>query len=166
MTTLAAAQAALAVAHQVVYGYGVVVAKLAGHARTAALRRLVEHQLSRDRLADIVHVEGGVPVAARPAYALPFSLSDAMDAYRLAASLEDAVAGTAWDLVAMSAAASHPRQVAVDALGDAAAWATWWRSLTTTSGEPALPGQPEPSQPSTTPTSSPSSSITPSGSTS
>ena len=146
----AALSAALEVEHQVVYGYGVAGAHLVHRRdRTAALRRLAEHQELRDALAAAVSAAGGVPAVAAPAYALPFPVTDQVGAARLAVRLEDATAGACWDVVAAAPAKSSGRRLAVPALAAAATWALHWRALAPAAAPPpALPGQPtKPNQP-------------------
>lgn len=142
MSELAALQAALAVEHQSVYGYGIAGAHLSGHLRETCLRRLDEHSAQRDRLAALVTAAGGTPVAAAPAYALPFPVTDATSAERLAARLEDAGTGTAWDLAAASTPGSAARRLAVAQLSDAAGWAARWHARAGDPPPPPLPGQP------------------------
>jgi hypothetical protein len=176
MTPLAAMQAALTVEHQVVYGYGVVGARMGGHTndvtRDECVARLDAHRTLRDELADLVRTAGGVPVAGAPAYNLPFPVQRRSDAAHLGAVLEDAVTGAMWDLIVSAATGTGARRLAVRELAEAAGWAARWRgSAWPVVDQPALPGQPQigqaqSSQPSTSPTSSSSVSTTPSGSTS
>jgi hypothetical protein len=187
VSLVAALQAALATEHAVIYGYGVVAARLRAHQpsyrvdRTDALRRLGEHQRRRDTLARLVRAGGGRPVAADPAYGLPIPVSDVQAAVDLGSTLEAATAGCWWDVIAASGPDTAERRLGVTALADATAWVQRWAYGGSTHLVPALPGQaasdqsgsgqsgsgqPGPSQPSTTPSSSVSSSITPSGSTS
>lgn len=175
MTPLAALQAALSVQHQVVYGYGVVGARLptrsgagqsAGVTRERCLARLDEHRLLRDTLTTLARAAGAEPEPGDPAYALPFRVHDPRTAARLGVLLEDAVAGAMWDVVASSQASSAARRTGVANLAAAARWSvTWQDAVLGGLPRPALPGQPA-SQPSTTATSSSSPSMTASGSTS
>jgi hypothetical protein len=88
---IAALQAALAAEHAAVYGYGVVGAMLAGGAQSQAHADWVAHQEARDTLEQMVLKLGATPVAASPAYQLPFPVTDHASAVRLAAVLEDGV---------------------------------------------------------------------------
>jgi Domain of unknown function (DUF4439) len=138
-----ALQAALAVEHEVVYGYGVVGARQVGPARRDAAGCLTRHRQLRDGLAHIVVTRGAVPAAAEPAYALPFAVDSTAAAALLAVRLEDATSGAAWDFLAVTAGTdARERQLGVRALILSAEWSTRWREL---SGEPALP--PFPGQP-------------------
>ncbi|MEU0669584.1 ferritin-like domain-containing protein [Streptomyces lavendulocolor] len=122
---LEAAQAALAAEHAAVYGYGVVGGRI-GDARAAeATAAHAAHRARRDALARAVRDLGGRPAASAAAYALPFPVPDAPAAVRLAAELEDRVAGVYSDLVRAS---SGPlRREAASALREAAVRAVRWR---------------------------------------
>ena len=141
MTTEEALAAALAVAHQVVYGYGVVAAHLAGAQRDAALERLQQHELLRDRVAAALAAEGGPQVAPSSAYSLPFRVDAEATALRLAARLEDGSAGAGWDVIAVAAAGSDVRRLGLALLDGAAQWSARWHSRLG-SPLPALPGEP------------------------
>uniref|UniRef100_UPI000EF574C3 ferritin-like domain-containing protein n=1 Tax=Streptomyces sp. E5N91 TaxID=1851996 RepID=UPI000EF574C3 len=96
---LDALQAALAAEHAAVYGYGVVGGRIAEDRRAEARTAYDAHRARRDALAREVRDLGGEPVAAAAGYALPFSVPDSTAAVRLAAELEDRVAGVYSDLV-------------------------------------------------------------------
>ncbi|AYG80083.1 hypothetical protein DWB77_02207 [Streptomyces hundungensis] len=130
---LDAAQAALAAEHAAVYGYGVLGGRLSGARAAEAHDALTAHRSRRDSLARTVRDLGGSPVAAAPAYALPFAVPDASSALRLATELEDRVAGVYSDLV--RAAQGPLRQEAAAALREAAVRAVRWRG-----GSVAFPG--------------------------
>ncbi|MGW4206123.1 ferritin-like domain-containing protein, partial [Streptomyces sp. NPDC004726] len=83
------------------------------------------HRARRDALARTVRDLGGRPVAAAPAYALPFPVPDAAAAVRLAVFLEDRVAGVYSDLV--RDAEGPLRKEAAVALREAAVRAVRWR---------------------------------------
>ncbi|RDG34977.1 DUF4439 domain-containing protein [Streptomyces corynorhini] len=135
MTTraLAAAQAALAAEHAVVYGYGVVGGRIDDARRAEATTAHAAHRVRRDALARTVRDLGGRPAAAAAAYALPFAVPDAPAAVRLAAELEDRVAGAYADLV--RAAEGPLRREAAGGLREAAVRAVRWRG-----GGVAFPG--------------------------
>lgn len=137
MTLLEALQAALSAEQQVIYGYGVLGAHLSGARLGYATECLSAHQTRRDAIATMVQAAGGTPVAAAPAYQLPFRVSNVDTARRLAVRLEQASAGAAWDLVADSGAGSAARTAAVGWLTDAATRLEHWGA------ELALPGQPD-----------------------
>ncbi|MFF9572560.1 ferritin-like domain-containing protein [Streptomyces sp. NPDC014685] len=122
---LKAVQAALAAEHAAVYGYGVVGARVDGKRRAEARSAHHAHRARRDVLARTVRDLSGEPVAARAAYALPFTVADPAAAVRLAALLEDRVANVYSDLV--RAAEGPLRREAADALREAAVRAVRWR---------------------------------------
>ncbi|MFD7900498.1 ferritin-like domain-containing protein [Streptomyces sp. NPDC059568] len=122
---LAAAQAALAAEHAAVYGYGVVGGRVDGDRRGEADAAYTAHRARRDALARTVRDLGGKPAVAAPAYALPFAVPDAAAAVRLAAELEDRIAGVYSDLV--RAAEGPLRREAAGALREAAVRAVRWR---------------------------------------
>ncbi|MYQ47984.1 DUF4439 domain-containing protein, partial [Streptomyces sp. SID4985] len=98
-TELTALQAALAAEHAAVYGYGVVGGRVGADRRAEAKAAWDAHRARRDGLARSVRDLGGEPVAASAAYALPFTVADSASAVRLAADLEQRVAGVYSDLV-------------------------------------------------------------------
>ncbi|GGW81927.1 hypothetical protein GCM10010503_69010 [Streptomyces lucensis JCM 4490] len=121
---LAALQAALAAEHAAVYGYGVVGGRIGERRRTEARAAYDAHRARRDSLVREVRGLGGEPVAASAAYALPFQVPDAPAAVRLAARLEERVAGVYSDLV--RAASGERRGAAAEALREAAVRAVRW----------------------------------------
>ncbi|MFJ8855646.1 ferritin-like domain-containing protein [Streptomyces sp. NPDC102437] len=123
--TRKAAQAALAAEHAAVYGYGVVGGRVADGRRAEAAAAHHAHRARRDALVRTVRGLGGEPVAAQAAYALPFAVPDPAAAVRLAAVLEDRVAGVYSDLV--RAAEGPLRREAADAMREAAVRAVRWR---------------------------------------
>lgn len=122
---LRALQAALAAEHAAVYGYGVVGGRIGDGRRTEAITAYDAHRARRDALVREVKDLGGRPVAASAGYALPFQVPDAAAAVRLAAELEDRVAGVYADLV--RAAGGGRRALAAEALREAAVRAVRWR---------------------------------------
>ncbi|MCX4765386.1 ferritin-like domain-containing protein [Streptomyces sp. NBC_01275] len=147
-----ALQAALAAEHAAVYGYGVVGGRIGEERRTEARAAYDAHRARRDALVREVRDLGAEPVAASAAYALPFAVADSAAAVRLAAELEDRVAGVYSDLV--RAAGEKRRAEAAGALREAAVRAVRWRGgsvpfpglaerngkNSATSGIPASPG--------------------------
>ncbi|MEU4098779.1 ferritin-like domain-containing protein [Streptomyces sp. NPDC026673] len=130
---LQAVQAALSAEHAAVYGYGIVGARVGGDLAEQARQAYDAHRARRDSLRRTVSDLGGQPVAAEPAYALPFAVPDRTAAVRLAAELEDRVAGVYADLV--RAADADLRRDAAGALREAAVRAVRWRG-----GSVAFPG--------------------------
>ncbi|WP_149825640.1 ferritin-like domain-containing protein [Streptomyces tailanensis] len=130
---LKAVQAALGAEHAAVYGYGVVGGKI-GEARQSEAREAYDaHRARRDELTRTVRDLGGRPDASAAAYALPFPVTDADSAVRLAAELEERVAGVYSDLV--RASEDDRRAAAAEALREAAVRAVRWRG-----GSVAFPG--------------------------
>jgi hypothetical protein len=121
---LKALQKALAAEHAAVYGYGVVGGRIREGRRTEARAAYDAHRARRDALVREVRDLGGRPVAADAAYALPFPVPDSAAAVRLAAELEDRVAGVYSDLV--RAATGGRRGTAAEALREAAVRAVRW----------------------------------------
>ncbi|MFH8451797.1 ferritin-like domain-containing protein [Streptomyces fungicidicus] len=121
---LRALQAALAAEHAAVYGYGVVGGRIGSDRRTEARTAYDAHRARRDALVRAVKDVGGEPVAAAAGYALPFQVPDAAAAVRLAAELEDRVAGVYGDLV--RAGTGERRREAADAMREAAVRSVRW----------------------------------------
>ena len=139
MTPTQALAAALAMEHQVIYGYGVAGAHLSAAARLGALRELDAHRLRRDQIAGLLAGErAAVPVAA-PAYALPFPVHDDPSARALCSRLETGCTGAAWDVAASTPPGSVARELGVTWLTQAAVAAARWTGV---SPGPSLPGQP------------------------
>ena len=88
---VAALQGALAAEHAAVYGYGIVGALVTGRAETLARADWLAHQEDRDNLEAMLVKLGATPVAASPAYQLPFPVTGEASAARLAVALEDGV---------------------------------------------------------------------------
>ncbi|MEU0917628.1 ferritin-like domain-containing protein [Streptomyces cyaneofuscatus] len=130
---LTATQTALAAEHAAVYGYGVLGGRITGKRRAEASAAYDGHRARRDALMRTVRDLGGAPVAADAAYALPFAVTDTTSALRLAAVLEDRVAGVYSDLV--RATEGPARADAAGALREAAVRAARWRG-----GNVAFPG--------------------------
>ena len=122
---LQALQAALAAEHAAVYGYGVVGGRIREGRRTEAQGAYDAHRARRDALARELRDRGATPAAASAAYALPFPVPDSDAALRLAAELEDRVAGVYSDLV--RATRGERRRSAAGALREAAVRAVRWR---------------------------------------
>jgi hypothetical protein len=133
--SVAALQGALAAEHAAVYGYGVVGAMLPGREQADARTDWTAHQVARDTLEAMLTRLGATPVAASPAYALPFAVTSVKSAARLAATLEEGVTRAYLGLVAVS----NPtlRAFAAQAMQTAANRSTAWSGATQ-----AFPGMP------------------------
>jgi hypothetical protein len=123
--TVEALRAALAAEHAAIFGYGVVGAHLGDDARNTAGQAEAEHRDRRDEVSLRIEAAGGELVAAEPAYALPFEVTDAASAMRLAAALEEGAAG-AWR-EALGGTADEERRLALESLIACAVMATRWR---------------------------------------
>lgn len=132
-TVIDALQAALAAEHAAVYGYTVVGGKVAAGREAEARQAYDAHRARRDVLIRTAVDLGAAPVAAEAGYALPFAVADPAGALRLAAYLEERVAGAYGDLV--RAGIGDVRRDAAGALREAAVRAVRWRG-----GSVAFPG--------------------------
>lgn len=133
--SVAALQGALAAEHAAVYGYGVVGAMLTGARQAHARTDWTAHQVARDTLATMLTRLGATPVAASPAYELPFGVTSAKSAAKLAATLEERVTRAYLGVVAVSNPAL--RTFAALAMQTSANRALAWSGTTT-----AFPGMP------------------------
>lgn len=117
--------AGLAAEHAVIFAYGPIGARLEGDHAALARDAEAAHRRRRDALLLRLSASGATPPAAAPAYALPFEVTDAASALRLAVHVEDRTAGVWRSLLARTEA--EERQLALDALVDCAVRATTWR---------------------------------------
>lgn len=129
-----AAQAALAGEHACVYGYGVVGSHLDEEDRDPVWRALTAHEEHRAALRRRLLALDVAPVAALPAYALPFRVDDARSARKLARTLETRLAALYADLIA-TGPARKLRRLAANGLVDATVRAARWGAEV-----PAFPG--------------------------
>jgi hypothetical protein len=134
-TGVTALQSALAAEHAAVYGYGVVGALLQGAAQADARADWTAHQFARDTLVSMLTKLGATPVAASPAYVLPFAVTSAKSAERLAATLEEGVTRAYLALVAVSDPTL--RSFGAQAMQTSACRGVAWSGTTT-----AFPGMP------------------------
>lgn len=136
MTTgISALQGALAAEHAAVYGYGVAGAMLTGAALAQARAGWTAHQVARDTLEAMLTRLGATPVAASPAYELPFAVTGPASAKELAAALEKGVTRAYLALVAVNDPAL--RTFGAKAMQISANRATAWSGITV-----AFPGMP------------------------
>jgi len=134
-TEIAALQGALAAEHAAVYGYGIVGAMLGGAEQADAHADWTAHQFGRDALTARLTKLGATPVAASPAYELPFAVTSAKSAEKLAVTLEDGVTRAYLGLVAVSDPTL--RAFAAQAMQASANRALAWSGTTV-----AFPGMP------------------------
>lgn len=125
-TPTEALQLALAAEHATIWGYGVVGAQLPAREQPAARAADIAHRARRDALTAALAGRVPTPVAAAATYQLPFPVTDATSARRLAVHLEERLAAV-WR-AALAAVTDLPdRQLALAALTDAAVRAVGWR---------------------------------------
>ncbi|MGW2376403.1 ferritin-like domain-containing protein [Kitasatospora sp. NPDC001683] len=135
---LPALQKALSAEHAAVYGYGVVGAHLPEDQQRADARTCyAAHQAQRDAWQRLLTTLGATPTPAAGGYQLPFAVTDATTATKLAAHLETRLTTVYADLVADLPAPQ--RQPAATALRDCTLRAHHWGAPTT-----AFPGIPDP----------------------
>lgn len=142
---------ALAAEHAAVYAYGIAGARLTGAQRATATEAFNAHRARRDRLRALVLRYGGVPAEPEPAYTTPFPVVSGADCVRLAALVEERVAGAYLEL----AAVPDPglRRMAAQAIQECAVRGYGWRPSPS-----AFPGFPAPAAGAT---ATPSSAATP-----
>lgn len=151
-----ALQNALAAEHAAVYGYGVVGARLPDDQQRADARTAhAAHLARRDAWQRLLTGAGATPGAAAAGYQLPFAVTDAAGAGRLAAHIETRLTAVYADLVA--ALTGPQRSAAADALRESALRAGRWGA------EPVpFPGLPAPAAgAATTPAAAPSTATAP-----
>ncbi|MGH3099014.1 MAG: ferritin-like domain-containing protein [Streptosporangiales bacterium] len=124
MSVVKALQAALAREHAAIYGYGVAGAHLDDTERDAVTRDLAEHKAARDRLERRIREHDATPVTAKPAYALPFTVTGGASATKLLVRIESGVAGAYLGLV--SAATDDLRRDAAREVRDCAIRQAAW----------------------------------------
>ena len=123
-----ALQAALAAEDAAIFGYGVAGAHLSGTRKTAAEQAWTDHNEARDTLTAMISALGGTPVAAQAFYQLPFEVTDATSAVKLAAYLEEGLTRAYLGLVAVSE--TRLRAFGALAMQGPAERAAFWRGST------------------------------------
>jgi hypothetical protein len=117
-----------------IYSYGLVAARVpSGSDRSTALAAMAWHRLQRDLLRARITALGSTPPAAAAAYTSPFPVTDAMSARRLAALVEDRLAGQ-WAGLAAASAAARRTQDALTAQTCAVRVVTWSGTAPTWNG--------------------------------
>ncbi len=138
----AALQDALAAEHAAVWGYGTVGAAVAETDRAPVVAAAQAHRDLRDRLTGLLTDRGADPAPTQAAYQLPFPVLSAVDAARLAVTLEEG-ATAAWVWVLDQAAERSVRELGVACASAAEVRAVGWRQqagLTpVTAATPGLP---------------------------
>jgi Domain of unknown function (DUF4439) len=133
--SITALQSALAAENAAIYGYGIVGSMLSGGDQATAMTDWKQHQEARDTLDAMITKLGATPAPASAVYGLPFPVTNATAARRLAVALEDGVTQAYLGLVAVT----DPTLRAFGALAmqPPAQRAASWRGTTT-----AFPGLP------------------------
>ncbi|WP_370019685.1 ferritin-like domain-containing protein [Planotetraspora sp. GP83] len=126
---------ALAAEHAAVYAYGVVGGKTTGRLRARASIGFDAHRARRDQLRTLIAQRGGTPSEPGPTYQLPFEITTASDAVRLAVLVEERLTTAYLELAADPDASL--RRLAALAAQECATRAYGWRPAIT-----AFPGMP------------------------
>ncbi|WP_422734074.1 ferritin-like domain-containing protein [Micromonospora sp. WMMD558] len=121
----AALGAALTAEYAAIWAYGPIGVRLTGAARKAARDAEAAHRRRRDDLVLKLSTGGGTVPPDRAGYALPFPVTDAASALRLAVEVEERT-GAFWR-AAVAATTGADRDRALAALVDCAVRATRWR---------------------------------------
>ncbi|SCL32034.1 ferritin-like domain-containing protein [Micromonospora inyonensis] len=125
MTAEEALGAALTAEYAAIFAYGPIGVRLTGTAQRAAREAESAHRRRRDDLVLRLSTGGGTVPADRAGYALPYPVTDATSALRLAVEVEERTAGY-WR-AALAATTGAERTRALAALTDCALRATRWR---------------------------------------
>jgi len=120
-------RAALAAEHSAIFAYGRLGVLLDAKGKEEARAAEVAHRSRRDTLVLKLDEAKAPPAPAEPGYALPFPLTDAASALRLAVHVEEGV-GANWRAVLRTVEGAQ-RKAALEAYSDAALRATRWRRL-------------------------------------
>lgn len=121
-----ALQGALAAEHAVIWGYGVVGADVPEQTQPAVRAAEQVHRDRRDSTEQLLRDADATPVAAQPAYELPFPVTDTASALQLAITLETGAAA-AWHYLLGQTEQARLRRIALSALTDCAVRAVQWR---------------------------------------
>jgi hypothetical protein len=117
--------AALAAEYAAIFAYGPIGVRLTGAAANDARAAEAAHRTRRDALVLLLTAGGGTAPAAAASYELPFPVTDAAAAMRLAVEIEERT-GAVWR-AALTATTGAERSKALDGLTDCAVRATRWR---------------------------------------
>jgi hypothetical protein len=138
---VAALADALKAEYAAIFGYGPIGPRLRGDAASQARATEAAHRSRRDALVIRLAELGAVAPAAAAAYTLPFAVTDAASALRLAIELEERSA-MIWRAV-LPVTTGADRAMAIDALSDCAVRATRWRrAAKITPATVPFPGRP------------------------
>ncbi|MEU4568511.1 ferritin-like domain-containing protein [Micromonospora sp. NPDC023956] len=141
MTAGEALGAALTAEYAAIFAYGPIGVRLTGAARRAAREAEAAHRRRRDDLVLRLSTGSGAVPADRAGYALPYPVTDAASALRLAVEVEERTA--AYWRAALAATTGTERAGALTALTDCALRATRWRKTAgVTPATVPFPGRP------------------------
>jgi hypothetical protein len=125
----------LSAEHAMVFAYGALGPHLTGSQCAAAHAAFDLHRGQRDVLMTAIGARGGSPRAAEASYDLPFRVTDATSACRLAALVENRLAAVCAQAVYASSRSGGDRTYVAWALAQAALRAQTWGAPVT-----AFPG--------------------------
>ena len=128
VSAVQALQAALAAEDAAIFGYGVAGAHLSGNRKAAAEQDWTGHNEARDTLTAMISALGAAPAAGPAFYRLPFQVTDAASATKLAAYLEEGVTRAYLGIVAVSD--RRLRTFGALAMQSSAERAAFWRGVT------------------------------------
>jgi len=120
-------RATLAAENAALFAYGRLGVLLDAKGKEEARAAEVAHRARRDAIVLALDEAKASPAPAEPGYVLPFPLTDAASAQRLAAHVEEGVAAN-WRAVLRTVEGAQ-RKAALDAYSDAALRSTRWRRL-------------------------------------
>lgn len=139
---ISAAQRALGTEHAAGWCYSFAAAFVGGNSAAAVLDGASAHQARRDSIERLIKDAGTDPVPARPTYAPPKPVTDAVSAEVLLATAESDCA-QAWRSLLENTDDADLRRTALDALTASAVRGTRWRLATRERpATVAFPGQP------------------------
>jgi hypothetical protein len=119
--------AALTAEYAAIYAYGPIGVRLTGKAAELARAAEAAHRARRDELVLLLGAAGTPVPPAQPAYTLPFAVTDAAAALRLAVEVEERTSTFWW--AALAATEGGQRTTVLAGLTDCAVRATRWRRL-------------------------------------
>ncbi len=133
--------AALEAEHAAIFAYGPIGVRLSGDRATAARAAETAHRDRRDQLVLLLSTRGTSAPERAAAYALPFPVTDATSALRLAVQVEERTAAV-WRAT-LAVLDGDQRRIALAGLTDCAVRATRWRRLAGVApATVAFPGRP------------------------
>ncbi|MGH3633766.1 ferritin-like domain-containing protein [Mycobacterium sp.] len=120
--------AALSTEHAVIYGYGIVSAHCAPGVNNLVSSALSQHRERRDQVIGMLAARSVTAPVAAAGYQLPMSITNQIDAARLAVRMENDTA-VAWRAVIEQAQTPQDRGFGVTALTQSAVLAARWNRV-------------------------------------